>query len=92
VTITLDIHHSTTIYVSLLGLLTLDDEGTTFFENWRSDYPVMQSTTPEERDPKKVTFPPFYSEVTNEPLMAQNVQFLVKLSNYISLNRLTQHK
>jgi hypothetical protein len=48
------------------------------FENWRSDYPVMQSHAPEEQDPKKVTLPHFYNEVTSEPTMAQNVPVVSK--------------
>jgi hypothetical protein len=38
----------------------------------------MQIQAAGERDPKKVTLPHFYSEVTSEPMMAQNVQLLVK--------------
>jgi hypothetical protein len=48
------------------------------FENWGSDYPVMKSHAPEERVPKKVPLPHFNSEVTSEPIMAQNVPVVSK--------------
>jgi hypothetical protein len=48
------------------------------FENWGSDYPVMQSLAPEEWIPKKVPLPHFNSEVTSEPIMAQNVPVVSK--------------
>jgi len=47
-------------------------------ENWGSDYLLMQSHAAEDEVPKKLTLPHFYSEVTSEPIMAQNVPVVCK--------------